>query len=66
VETHDDGERKVYFPSAVSEVTHDKWTVRQILVQLGLSSGIRRLVENVITFHARQNFFLTSQAIPSF
>jgi len=34
LETHDHGERKWYFPSAVSEATHDKWTVRQILVHL--------------------------------
>ena len=42
LETHDDGEKKCYFPSAVSEATHDKWTFRQILVHLGLISGIRR------------------------
>ena len=65
-ETHNDGERKWYFPSAVSEATHDKWTVRQILVHLGLFSGIRRLIEDVTTFHARQNIVLTSQEITSF
>ena len=32
VESHDDGTRKWYFPSAVSEATYDEWTVRQILV----------------------------------
>ena len=53
VETHDDGERKWYFPSGVSEATHDEWTVRQIFEHLGLFSGIRRLIEDVITFYAR-------------
>jgi len=40
----------------------------QILVHLGLSqvSGIRRLIEDVITFHSRQNIVLTSQEITSF
>ena len=66
METHHDGERKWYIPSAVSEATHDEWTVRQILVHLGLFSGIRRLIENVTTFHARQNIVLTSQEITSF
>jgi len=42
VESHDDGKRKFFFPSAVSEATHDEWTVRQILVHLGLFSGIKR------------------------
>jgi len=52
VENHDDSERNWYFPSAVSEATHDaEWTVRPILVHLGLFSGIRRLNEDVITFH---------------
>ena len=55
LETHDDGERKWYFPSAVSEATYDEWTVRQILVHLGLFSGIRRLNDEIVTFHARQN-----------
>jgi len=40
VESHDDGTRKWYFPSAVSEATRDEWTVRQILVHLGLFSEI--------------------------
>jgi len=66
VETHHDGERKWYIPSAVSEATHDEWTVRQILVHLGLFSGIRRLIENVTTFHARQNIVLTSHETTSF
>jgi len=66
VETHDDGERKWYFPSAVSEATQDEWTVRQILIHLGLFSGIRRLIEDVVTFHARPNIVLTSQEITSF
>jgi len=68
VETHDDGERKWYFPSAVSEATHDEWTVRQILVHLadGLFFRIRPLNEDIITFHARQNIALTSEEITSF
>jgi len=41
-------------------------TVRQILVHLGLFSGIRRLIEDVITFHARQYITLTSEEIISF
>jgi len=64
VQTHDDGDRN--FPSAVSGATHDEWTVRQILVHLGLFSGIRRLDEDIITFHARQNITLTSEEITSF
>jgi len=65
VETHDEGERKWYFqvPSAVSEATHDGSTV---LVHLGLFSGIRRLIEDVTTFHAWQNIILTSQETTSF
>jgi len=66
METHDDGERKWYFLSAVSEATHDEWTVCQILVHLGLFSGIRRLNDEIITFHARQNIVLTSEEITSF
>jgi len=53
MEMHDDGERKWCFPSAVSETTHEEWTVRQILVHLGLFSRIRRLNDEIITFHAR-------------
>ena len=49
------------FRSALSEATHDEWTVRQILVHLGLFSGIRRLREDVTEFHARQDIVLTSQ-----
>ena len=45
LETHDDGKRQWHFPSAVSMATHDEWTVRQIIVYLGLFSGIRRLKE---------------------
>jgi len=63
LEAHNDGERKWHFPSAVSEVTHDEWTVRQILVHLGLFSGIRQLNEEIVTFHARQNIVLTSEEI---
>ena len=66
LETHDDSERKWYFPSAVSKATHDEWTVRQILVHLGPFSGIRRLNNEIITFHARQNIVLTSEEITSF
>jgi len=53
VETHDDGTRKWYFPSAVSEATHDEWTVRQILVHLGLFSENKCLRADVTEFHAR-------------
>ena len=60
VETHNDSERKWYFPSAVSEATHDEWTVRQILIHLGLFSGISH------RFHARQNIVFTSQETTSF
>jgi len=66
VETHDDGERKWYSASAVSEATHDEWTVRQILVHLGLFFGIRRINEEIVTFHARQNIVLTSEEITTF
>ena len=68
LETHDDGERKWYFSSAVSEAIHDEWTVaiRQILVHLGLFSGIRRLTDDVVTFHARKSIVLTSDEITSF
>ena len=66
LEAHNDGERKWHFPSAVSEVTHDEWTVRQILVHLGLFFGIRRINEEIVTFHARQNIVLTSEEITSF
>jgi len=38
--------------------------VRQILVHLGLFSGIRRLNEEIVTFHAQQNI-LTSEEITS-
>ena len=61
METHDDGERKWYIPSAVSEATHDEWTVRQILVHPGLFSRIRRLIDDVTEFHTWQNIVLTSQ-----
>jgi len=66
MESHDDGKRKRYFPSAVSEATHDEWTVRQILVHLGLSSGIKRLRADVTKFHTRQDIVLTFQEITSF
>ena len=66
LEAQDDSENKWYFPSAVSEATHDEWTVRQILVHLGLFSGIRRLEEEIAIFHARQNIFLTAAEITTF
>jgi len=47
MESHDDGNRKWYFPSAVSEATHDEWTVRQILMHLDLFSGIKSLRADV-------------------
>jgi len=53
MESHDDGKRNLYFLSAVSEATHDVWTVRQILVHLGLFSRIKRLRADVTKFHAR-------------
>jgi len=53
-------------PSAVSEATHTEWTVCQIIIHLGLSSGIRRLEEEVGTFHARQNISLSAAEIASF
>ena len=49
---------KWYFPSTVSEATHDEWTVRQILVHLGLFSDIGSLRAEVTDFHARQGIVL--------
>ena len=66
MESHDDGTGKCYFPSAVGEATHDKWTVRQILVQLGLFSEIKSLRVDVTEFHARQGIVLTDVEITSF
>jgi len=66
VEVYDDGEKKWYLTSPVSEATHDGWTVCQILLHLGLFSGIRRLNEEITTFHARQNIFLTASKITTF
>ena len=65
MESHDDGKRKLYFPSAVSEATHDEWTVRQILVHLGLFAGIKRLRADVTEFYAQQDIVLTFQEITS-
>jgi len=62
VESHDDGKRKRFFPSAVSEATHDEWTVRRIPVHLDLSS----LRADVTEFHARQDIVLTDDEITSF
>jgi len=66
VESHDDGTRKWYFLSAVSEATHDEWTVRQILVHLGLFSEIKSLRADVTEFHARKGIVLTDVEITSF
>jgi len=66
VEPHDDGNRNLYFPSAVSEATHDKWTVLQILVHLGLFSGIKSLKSDITEFHARQDIDLTDEEITCF
>ena len=48
-----------------SEATHDEWTVRQILVQLGLFSDIRSLRADFTDFHARQGIVLTDAEITS-
>jgi len=66
VESYDDGNRKWYFLSVVSEATHDKWTVRQILVHLGLFSEIKSLKVDVTKFHAGQGIVLTDVEITSF
>jgi len=66
VESHDDGNRKWYFPSAVSEATHDEWTVREIFVHLGLFSGIKSLRADVTEFHALQNIVPTDEEITYF
>jgi len=54
------------FPLAVSEASHDEWTVRQILVHLGLFSGIKRLRADVTEFHTRQDIVVTDLEITSF
>ena len=54
------------FPLAVSEASHDEWTVRQILVHLGLFSEITSLRVDVTEFHARQGILLTDVEITSF
>jgi len=66
VKSHDDGTRKLYFPSAVNEATHDEWTVRQIFVHLGLFSDIKSLRADVTDFHARQGIVLTDVEITFF
>jgi len=66
LEAHDDGEKKWHLPSAVSEATHNEGTVRQILVHLGLFSGIVWLEEEVATFHVRRSIFLTATEITIF
>ena len=62
MESHDDGIHKWYF----SEATHDEWTVRQILVHLGLFSDIKSLRADVTDFHTRQGMVLTDEEITSF
>ena len=42
-ETHNEGGKKWFFPSAVSKASHTEWTVRQILVHLDLFFTPRRL-----------------------
>ena len=64
MESHDDGTRN--FPSAVGDATHDEWTVRQILVHLGLFSDIKSLRADVTDFHVRQGIVLTDEEINSF
>ena len=44
----------------------DEWTVRQILVHLGLFSDIGSLRADVTDFHARQGIVLTDVEISSF
>jgi len=66
VQSHENGNRKWYFPSAVSEATHDEWTVRQILVHLGLFSEIKSPRADVTEFHAQQVIVLTDVEITSF
>ena len=65
-ETHDNGDRKWYFPSAVSEETHIEWTVRQILVHLGLFTGLPRFTVEITDFYARMNITLTKDEITDF
>ena len=65
-EAHESGERKWYFPSAVSEVTHIEWTVRQILVHLGLFTGRRRFNEEIANFYAKMDITLTEDEITDF
>ena len=65
-EAHDSGERKWYFPSAVSETTHIEWTVRQILVHLDLFTGLRRFNEEIADFYAKVNITLTEDEITKF
>jgi len=64
--THYDGEKKWFFPSAVSETTHTKWIVRKIIVHIGVFSTIRRLEEEVAIFHEQENIFLTAAEITTF
>ena len=65
LETHNDGEKKLYFLSAVS-TTHDEWTVHQILVHLGLFSGTRQRNEETAKFHARQNVSFSAAKTSTF
>jgi len=61
-ETHDEGGEKWFFPSAVSEASHIKWTVRQILVHLYLFPTPRILYEEIAEFHALKLGILLSKA----
>jgi len=65
-ETNEDGTKKWFFPSAVNEATHLEWTVRQILVHLGLFSNSKRLRADIIEFHENQGIFLTVEEATSF
>jgi len=65
-ESNEDGTKKGFFPSAVSEATHLEWTVRQILVHLGLFSTIGRLRAEIIEFHENLNIYLTEEEVSTF
>jgi len=65
-ESNEDGTKKGFFPSAVSEATHLEWTVRQILVHLGLFSTIGRLRAEIIEFHENLNIYLTEEEVTTF
>ena len=50
----------------LAKATHDEWTVRQILVHLGLFSDIKSLRADITNFHARQGIVQTDVKITSF